>query len=215
MYNEEPNVEPLCRELRKALDPTGLSYEVLLVNDGSSDGTAAEISRENAADARFMGIDQENQGQAKALTTGFRRSRGRIVASLDADLQNDPADLPALIADVEEGADVACGRRWPRQDSYLGKLLPSRIFNWLLRRLFGLRIHDVGCTLRAYRGEVARSLELDFADVSFITVLLHQRGLSVVERVVRHHPRHAGEAKYNSPARFRYTLRRMWQLWRK
>jgi len=215
LYNEAPNVNALCAALRAALDPTEMNYEVLLVDDGSDDATPGLITKEAEADSRFVSVPLDvNRGQARALTAGFRRSKGAIVASLDADLQNDPADLPALIADVREGADAACGYRRFRHDDWLGKLLPSLIFNALLRRLFGVPVHDNSCTLRAYRGEVARSLDLAFDDLSFIPVMLHLRGLTVVERFARHHPRLAGTAKYDSPRRFVYTLRKMIRLWR-
>ena len=215
LYTEAPNVAPLCAAIRTALDATGMRYEVLMVDDGSTDETSILINREADADRRFVPYHlSANRGQARALTAGFQRAQGAYIASLDADLQNDPADIPALIGDLREGADVACGWRRFRHDSFLHKVLPSRIFNFMLRRLFGVPVHDNSCTLRAYRGEAARSLDLAFEDLSFIPVILHLRGYKIVERFARHHARRAGQAKYESFGRFGYTLKRLWRLWR-
>jgi glycosyltransferase involved in cell wall biosynthesis len=215
IYNEEVNIAPLCDAIRAAMNPTGRRYEILLVNDGSTDRTPERISEQTKKDDRVVVVNHNvNLGQARALTTGFAKAAAPLVVSLDADLQNDPADIPLLIESLDNGADVACGWRRDRLDPFWGKVLPSRIFNAVLRVLFKLPIHDTGSTLRVYRAEAVRGLELEFDEISFIPVILHLKGFKIVERIIRHHPRARGQAKYNSASRYGYTIRRLWRLWR-
>lgn len=212
VYNERENLGPLCAAIREALAG---SYEAILVDDGSDDGSDEAIARECAADARFRTVRfPENRGQAVALAEGFRRARAGVIAGLDADLQNDPRDIPMLVARLGDGLDVVCGRRVDRRDPYWTKVLPSLVFNAMLRMLFGLPVRDAGCTLRAYRAEAVRGLQLTRRDISFIPLLLHWTGRRVGEADVRHHPRRSGLAKYNHPARFFSTLARLVELWR-
>ena len=195
LFNEEENLEPLLAELTAALEGLEHGYEVLLVDDGSSDGSAAVLRRLAAADPRLRVLRQpRNQGQSAAFAAGFRRARGEIIATLDADLQNDPADLPGMLAQLGD-CDVVCGVRTDRHDSFVRRA-SSRIANGVRNRLTGESITDVGCSLRVMRTRHARRV-LPFDGMHrFLPTLLRMEGARVKEVPVRHRPRLRGVSKY-------------------
>lgn len=198
VYNEVEALPELIRRLRETLDQTEWSYEVLLVDDGSSDGTSdylhdSTIDSETFHHIRFT----KNYGQSAAMTAGYHASRGRYVASLDGDLQNPPEEIPKVVSRlIEADADLVCGWRKNRQDNWGSRKLPSRLANRLIANLTGVKINDYGCSLKAYRGEFVRDLVL-YGDLHrFIPVLLHFRGARIEEVVVDHSPRTVGKSKY-------------------
>ncbi|HEV8356820.1 MAG TPA: glycosyltransferase family 2 protein [Gemmatimonadales bacterium] len=197
VLNEEPNVAPLVEGVREALRE-GPTWELLFVDDGSSDGTAAAVLAFAGADDRIRLIAlARNYGQTAALQAGFDHARGHTVISMDGDLQNDPADIPALVAKLEEGYDLVAGYRRGRQDAWLSRKLPSWVANRVLRWITGVPIRDTGCSLKAYRRELIDRLAL-YSDLHrFIpTVAAATAGARIVELEVRHHPRQHGRSKY-------------------
>lgn len=204
IYNERDNVAPLHEALSYALQQLGRPYEIVLVDDGSKDGTRDVLRQLAAGDPNLrLVMFRRNYGQTAAMAAGFRAARGRTVVSMDGDLQNDPADIGRLVEKLEEGYDVVCGwRRW-RQDRVATRLLPSRIANFLISRVTGARIHDTGCSLKAYRSWVVRSLHL-YSDMHrFLAALGVGLGARIAELPVRHHPRRAGKSKYGLGRVFR------------
>jgi glycosyltransferase involved in cell wall biosynthesis len=204
IYNERDNVGPLHDALTHALQQLGRSYEIVLVDDGSRDGTR-DVLRTIAAEDPHLRLVffRRNYGQTAAMAAGFRVARGRTIVSMDGDLQNDPADIGRLVDKLDEGFDVVCGwRRW-RQDRAVTRLLPSRIANFLISRVTGARIHDTGCSLKAYRSWVVRSLHL-YSDMHrFLAALGVGLGARITEVPVRHHARRAGKSKYGLGRVFR------------
>ncbi|MBL8754963.1 MAG: glycosyltransferase [Planctomycetes bacterium] len=204
IYNERENVGPLHESLTHALQSFGRSYEIVFVDDGSKDGTR-DVMRELAATDPHLRLIlfRRNYGQTAAMAAGFRTARGRTIVSMDGDLQNDPADIGRLVEKLDEGFDVVCGwRRW-RQDRAVTRLLPSRIANFLISRVTGARIHDTGCSLKAYRSWVVRSLHL-YSDMHrFLAALGVGIGARITELPVRHHARRAGKSKYGLGRVFR------------
>lgn len=181
-----------------ALRQIDLSYEIIFVNDGSRDGSE-KICRELAK--RYDNITlinfRRNFGKSAALSAGFTAARGDIVVTMDADLQDDPSELPRFIRAIEEGADVACGWKKDRQDPH-SKTVPSRVFNAVVNRTFGLELHDHNCGFKAYRAEALPSLNLYGELHRFIPALLHARGFRVEELAVQHHPRRHGTSKFGA-----------------
>lgn len=199
VYDEEPNLAPLAAEIRQAMQALGRPYEVLFVDDGSTDGSLAALVRLAAADAAVRVIRQaRNAGQSAALDAGFRHARGDIVVTLDADLQNDPADIPLLLARLEaaDGADVVCGVRARRRDSWVRRA-SSGIANAVRNRLTRESVADVGCTLRACRAEYLRRVPAWNGMHRFLPTLLRMEGARIAEVNVSHRPRRFGEPKYN------------------
>lgn len=195
VYNEAESVRPLVAALREALEPLGRPCEIVLVDDGSTDGSGAEIGRLAAADPRVRGVRlARNAGQSAALHAGFRAARGEVIVTIDADLQNDPADVPALLEALEE-ADAVCGVRLGRQDR-LSTRLASRFANWVRDRVLHDGIVDTGCSLKAMRREDALRLPLFRGMHRFIPALLQMDGLTVAQVPVRHRPRRRGVSKY-------------------
>lgn len=204
IYNERDNVAPLHEALTYALRSLGRSYEIVFVDDGSRDGTR-DVLRSLAANDLHLRLVmfRRNYGQTAAMAAGFQTCRGNIVVSMDGDLQNDPADIGRLVARLEQGYDVVCGWRRHRQDRVATRLLPSRVANFLIARVTGARIHDTGCSLKAYRGWVVRSLHL-YSDMHrFLAALGVGLGARITEVPVRHHPRRAGKSKYGLGRIFR------------
>lgn len=198
MLDEQGNVDLLLDELQAAMAGRFSRYEIVVVDDGSSDATFKHLKAaiDNRADLPLRVLRHRRTfGQTAALATGFEASCGRIVVTLDGDLQNDPSDIPALIARLDQGADVVCGWRRQRQEGPV-RDIPSRLAAVAVGRLTGLRIHDVGCTLRAYRREIIDDLDLWGDMHRFIPALCHAVGARVEELEVRHRPRHAGRTKY-------------------
>jgi len=195
VFNERDNLEPLVRELDEVLVPTGLRYEVLLVNDGSTDGSTQEIRDLARRNQRVRGIHfRRNRGQTAAFDAGFKAARGRWVVTIDADLQNDPADIPRLVERLGD-ADAAVGYRAEREDTWLRRI-SSRIANGVRNRLSGDDIIDTGCSLKAFRRESLATLKLYTGLHRFLPTLLRMEGFRVVQVPVGHRPRRAGESKY-------------------
>jgi glycosyltransferase involved in cell wall biosynthesis len=199
-YNEEATVPRLCAALDDAvakLEAAGRATEVLIVDDGSSDASFARLK--TAAETRpwlRLVRFRRNFGQTAAMAAGFDRARGAYVVPMDADLQNDPDDIPLLLARLEEGYDIVSGWRKNRQDKALTRRLPSKIANWLIGKLSGVRLHDFGCSLKAYRREVLEPIRLYGEMHRLIPVYAKWSGARITEQVVRHHPRREGTSKY-------------------
>ncbi len=210
-YDEEPNVEACYRELLEVLVPLGRAFEVIFVDDGSSDGTFAVLARLAEADPRLRVIRfRRNAGQTAALAAGFRAARGEVVVTLDADLQNDPRDIPTLLAALGS-CDAVWGWRVDRRDPW-SKRVASRIANAVRQRLTRDGIHDTGCPLKAFRRQALEGLPLFRGMHRFLAALLRMEGYRVVELPVRHRPRHAGRSKYGNWTRLWAGLADLWAV---
>jgi len=196
LLNEQDNIGPLHLQITEAL--TGkYNYEIIFIDDGSSDNSLAVLTRVQKQDSRVRIICfRKNFGQTAALSAGFAHARGEIIVAIDADLQNDPNDIPKMIAKLEEGCDVVSGWRKKRHDNVLTRLLPSRIANWLISGITGVKLHDYGCTLKAYRREVLDEIKLYGEMHRFIPALASWSGATIAEMVVNHRARTAGTTKY-------------------
>lgn len=193
LYNEEGNVLELHRRIKEALEQSGQPYEIIFVDDGSKDKTRAEA--ETCAPVKLV-VFRKNFGQTAAFDAGIKAATGDIVITLDGDLQNDPADIPLLLAKIDEGYDVVSGWRHKRQDPW-SKKIPSRIANLLRKFLIHDNIHDSGCSLKAYRRECFKDIDLFGEMHRFIPAILELEGYRVAEVKVSHHPRVNGVTKYN------------------
>lgn len=204
--DERDNVRPLADRLRDALRG-GPAWEVVFVDDGSTDGTFDVIAELAAADPRVKAVRlRRNFGQAAATRAGFDAAAGDVIVTMDGDLQNDPADIPLLLAKLAEGYDAVLGRRENRRDKFLLRKVPSWCANWLIRKVLGVPFKDFGCTLRAMRRELVDGLSLYGEMHRFITALVIQQGAKVTQLPVRHHPRTAGRSKYNLTRTVRVVL---------
>jgi len=207
IYNERESIGPLHQRLTQVLPALGCPYELLFVDDGSTDGSGDCLRQLAEQDPRVTLVQlRRNFGQTAAMQAGLHHARGEIVVTLDGDLQNDPADIPRLVGKLEEGYDLVHGWRRQRQDAWLSRRVPSRVANWLISRATGFPIHDLGCTLKAMRREVAEELELYGEMHRFIPLLAYQRGARCVEMVTRHHPRRFGRTKYGLSRTMRVLL---------
>lgn len=205
LYNEEESVDLLHEEIRRAADELSGDYEVLFVDDGSDDGTLARLREICRRDPRVKVLCfRRNYGQTAALQAGFDHARGRVVITLDGDLQNDPADFGRLLAEIAAGYDVVCGWRRDRKDRMLSRRLPSQVANWLIGALTGTRIHDNGCTLKAYRSEVVKRARLYAEMHRFLAPMMSLSGCRSREIVVNHRARLFGRSKYG--------LSRIWKV---
>jgi glycosyltransferase involved in cell wall biosynthesis len=207
VYDEEESVLPLYRKIRGACEPLRQTYEIVFVDDGSEDRTfdvLAELHRREPSVKviRF----RKNCGQTAAMAAGFRAARGQVVVSLDGDLQNDPADIPRLLARLDEGFDVVCGWRKDRKDELVSRRVPSVIANWLIGKITGVPIHDNGCSLKAYRAEVIKQVALYAELHRFIPALSALAGARITEIVVQHHARAFGTSKYGISRAWRVFL---------
>jgi glycosyltransferase involved in cell wall biosynthesis len=197
VYNEVENLTALLDELAGVLTAHYPHYEIVVVEDGSSDGTAALLQRLVAERSYLRAVFfRRNFGQTAAFDAGFRAASGDIIVTMDGDLQNDPHDIPAMIHKLEEGCDLVAGWRWKRQDAVFLRKLPSRMANWLIRKVTLAPIHDLGCSLRVYRKEVTEELRLYGEMHRFISVLAFNMGARITEVQVNHRPRRAGASKY-------------------
>ena len=197
IYNEVDNLKALRVAIGHSLDRSRWTYEVVLVDDASSDGSR-EVYEEMLAHDPYLRVVlfRTNRGQTSAMAAGFKHSRGDIVITMDGDLQNDPADIPRLIEQLDRGYDIVCGWRRERQDRALTRLVPSKIANLMISWVTRVPIHDTGCSLKAYRGWVVRDLTL-YSDMHrFIAALSVGVGARITELPVRHHPRRFGVSKY-------------------
>ena len=207
IYNERENLIPLLDEIERALAPTNKRFEIIAVDDGSRDGSG-DILRQEVARRPYLRVlvFRRNSGQSAAFDAGFRAATGDLVVTMDADLQNDPNDIPALIAKLDEGFDVVTGWRKHRKDGAVLRKLPSRMANFLIRKLTGTEIHDLGCSLKVYRRHVTDEMRLYGEMHRFISVLADGLGAHVGEVVVNHRARRAGESKYGLMRTFKVLL---------
>ncbi len=195
-FNEADSLPELVARVREAVDGMGLVWEIWIVDDGSHDATWETVQAQHAADARVRGIRlARNFGKAAALAAGFEASRGDYVITMDADLQDDPAEIPDLIARLDEGWDLVSGWKQDRKDSFV-KNHSSKVFNLATSRMCGLRLHDFNCGLKAYRSEVTRRVKLYGEMHRYVPALAHLDGFRVTEMPVRHHKRKYGTTKY-------------------
>ena len=213
VYNEEKNIFPLFNRLKNELNNIKKSYEVIFVDDGSTDNTFFNINKiENKNKNIIMVHSTKNQGLSSALNSGFKKASGKIIITMDGDLQNDPKDIKKFLKKLSQGYDVVCGWRYKRYDSLFIKKIPSKVFNFLLKFLFKLKIHDSSCTLRAYTKKSIKSLELPEGMHRFIPLILAKKSYKIGEVKVRHNPRKYEKAKYNSPKRFFKTINELIKL---
>jgi len=207
IYFEEDNIKPLYEAITAALNPTGLSYEIICVDDGSGDNSFPLLKELAATDQRLRVIRfRRNFGQTAAMAAGFEAARGAVIVPMDGDLQNDPADIPLLLEKIAEGYDVVSGWRKDRQDTFINRKLPSIIANGLISRLTDVHLHDYGCTLKAYRREVLEGIGLYGEMHRFVPALASRIGARVAELPVRHHPRLHGTSKYGISRTVRVVL---------
>ena len=196
-YNEVDNVRPLYEALFNALAKMESTYEMVFVDDGSSDGTPSALRKLQLEDPSVRVVCfRRNFGQTAAMRAGIQAARGQVVVTMDGDLQNDPADIPKLVAEIEKGSDLVIGWRKDRKDPAWTRTLPSRIANRLISWITGVRVHDSGCSLKAYRGSMIKKVPLYSEMHRFIPAMSTLQSTRISEVVVRHHPRQFGESKY-------------------
>jgi glycosyltransferase involved in cell wall biosynthesis len=207
LYNEEESVRPLYSAIRKTLDSISVDYEVLCVDDGSQDSTFRVAADLAADDDRLRVIKfRKNYGQTPAMAAGIEHARGKILLTMDGDLQNDPSDIPAFIEKLNAGYDVVVGWRHQRQDKLITRKVPSKIANWLIGKITGVPIKDNGCSLKAYRANIIKSVPLYSEMHRFIPAMASITGARIVEIKVRHHPRRYGVSKYGLSRIYRVLL---------
>lgn len=207
LYNEAPNLPELHRELTAALTKWGRSYELLFVDDGSQDETFAVAARLRESDPHVRVVRfRRNFGQTAAFAAGFAYARGRVIVTSDGDLQNDPQDIPSLVARLEEGYDVVCGWRKHRKDAWLTRRLPSTMANKLISIATGIRLNDYGCSLKAFRSDVVKGLRLYGEMHRFLPAIASEMGVRIDEVVVNHRVRKHGRSKYGLGRTIRVLL---------
>lgn len=207
IYNEVESLPHLIDAISSTLITSGLTYEMILVDDGSKDGST-QLLREQArlrTDLRAV-LLRRNYGQTPAMAAGFNYARGGVVVTLDGDLQNDPADIPILMTKLEEGYDLVSGWRKNRKDGAINRLLPSKIANWLIGKVTGVKLHDYGCSLKAYRSELVADMNLYGELHRFLPALAYIEGARITEIPVRHHARRFGKSKYGIGRTFRVLM---------
>ncbi len=207
VYNEEESVRPLYDAIVAALEPTGRSFEIVLVDDGSTDETIPRLTAISAEDPRVVIVEFfRNEGQTAAMTAGIEFARGTYIATMDGDLQNDPADIVMMLEKLEEGNDIVVGWRVKRQDKFFTRRLPSMIANRIIAKITGLAIRDNGCSLKVYRSEIIKRVPL-YSDMHrFIPAMTIPLGARVAQVGVRHHARQYGESKYGLSRIFKVLL---------
>ena len=197
LYNEQDNVAPLYHAIVAAVSPLGIEYELIFVDDGSQDGTVARARRLAENDHRLkLVLLRRNFGQTAAMSAGIDLASGKVLVTMDGDLQNDPADIPFLIQQIQAGYDLVVGWRHRRQDKLITRKIPSRIANWLIGRVTGVAIKDNGCSLKAYRADVIKKIPLYSEMHRFIPAMASISGARVAQVRVRHHARRFGVSKY-------------------
>lgn len=196
LYNEEESIKPLMAQISKSIEKLDLSYEVILVDDGSTDRTWSTIEDLAKAYPYLRALKfRKNFGQTSAMVAGFEYARGEIIVTLDGDLQNDPADIAKLLSKIDEGYDIVSGWRKNRQDHF-SRVLPSRVANYMISVTTGVRLHDYGCSLKAYRAACIKPLKAYGEMHRFLPALANMTGARVVEVETAHHPRRYGVSKY-------------------
>jgi len=197
IYNEVENIPLLYDAVTKVMRQLGRDYELILVNDGSKDGSTAALEQLAQTDAAVKVIEfRKNYGQTAAMQAGIQASTMDVIVFLDGDMQNDPTDIPMMLAKLDEGFDLVHGWRKNRQDTFINRKLPSLIANWVISKTTGFPVHDLGCTLKAVRTEIAQELQLYGEMHRFIPILAAWRGARCAEVVTTHHPRRFGTSKY-------------------
>ena len=206
VYNEEESIAAMHAALLETLEPLNIAFEIIYVDDGSQDGSFAKL-RAFASDPRVKVLQfRRNFGQTAAMAAGFEHAQGKIVFPIDADLQNDPKDIPRMLAKLDEGFDVVAGWRQKRQDAFWTKTLPSRIANRIIGRVTGVVLHDYGCTLKAIRRDILQDVRLYGEMHRFLPVFAHLAGGRITELAVTHHPRRWGVSKYTLSKTVRVIL---------
>jgi len=207
VYNEVDNLQPLCGEIKTAMQDLGRDYEIILIDDGSNDGSRELLTSMAQQDPCLkVVLFRRNFGQTPAMMAGFDYAAGEIIITMDADRQNDPADIPSLISRIEEGYDLVSGWRFRRKDGFLLRRLPSMIANKIISYTTDVSLHDYGCSLKAFRREVAKSLRLYGEMHRFIPAIASWMGVRIAEIKVNHRPRVAGTSKYGISRTFRVIL---------
>ena len=207
LRNESPNVDELHRELTTVLQAFARPFEILAIDDGSTDDTFARLAALQRADHRLRVIRfRRNFGQTAAFAAGFAYARGRYIVTSDGDLQNDPHDIPGMIEILERGSDIVAGWRQDRKDPFLSRRLPSMIANAIISRSTGVKLHDYGCSLKVFRAEVVKPLKLYGEMHRFLPAIASEMGVTIVEKVVNHRPRRHGSSKYGISRTLRVVL---------
>lgn len=207
IYNEVQSIPQLLENISGVLQENQLSYEIICVDDGSTDGSTDLLIQQSQirTDLRAI-VLRRNYGQTAAMAAGFKYAQGRVIFTMDGDLQNDPTDIPRLITKLDEGYDLVSGWRKNRQDAALTRLLPSKIANWLIGRITGVQLHDYGCSLKAYRAELVADMNLYGELHRFLPALAFIEGARITEMPVRHHARRFGKSKYGLSRTFRVLM---------
>ncbi len=205
--NEEASLPELVRELTETLGRWGRSFEIIVVDDGSTDRSFELLARMQAADPRLRIIRfRRNFGQTAAFAAGFDHARGRFIVTMDGDLQNDPAEIPEMIAELERGADIVCGWRKNRHDPFVSRRLPSMAANALISRVTGVHLHDYGCSLKVFRAEIVKPMKLYGEMHRFLPAIASEQTSSIREMPVNHRPRRYGRSKYGIGRTVRVVL---------
>lgn len=205
VYNEVENIELLVSSIKNVLDRLNKTYEMIFIDDGSTDGTFEVLKRKADNNTKVIKF-RKNFGQSAAMAAGFEQSKGQVVVSMDGDLQNDPKDIPAMLAKLEEGYDIVAGWRKNRNDRMLIRKVPSKIANKIIRFFTGVKLHDTGCSLKVYRSEVIKKIKLYGEMHRFIPALARIEGAKITEMVVSHHARKFGSSKYNLTRTFKVIM---------
>lgn len=208
VFNEEKSIGRLYKAVNKSLSKLDIPWELIMVDDGSQDHSLDQIQEivHNNPDNASAVVLRRNFGQTSAIAAGIDHSKGEIIVLLDADMQNDPADIPPMVKKIQEGYDVVSGWRYNRQDNFITRTIPSRLANWLISLVTRVKLHDYGCTLKAYRREVITGFRLYGEMHRFIPVYANSVGARITEVRVHHHPRKYGKAKYGLERTFKVIL---------
>ena len=207
MRNEAPNVQDFYAEVMSTLEAFGQSFEVLIIDDGSTDDTFARLADLQARDSRLRVIRfRRNFGQTAAFAAGFAYARGRYIVTSDGDRQNDPRDIPAMIRKLETGPDIVAGWRKDRKDPFLSRRLPSTIANWIISSATGVKLHDYGCSLKVFRAEIVKPMKLYGEMHRFLPAIAAEQGVEIAEHVVNHRARVHGKSKYGITRTVRVVL---------
>ncbi|BAS59348.1 glycosyl transferase family protein [Leptolyngbya boryana NIES-2135] len=207
IYNEVESIPRLLDAIGTSASNAGLSYEIICVDDGSRDGSDALLKQQAQLRSDLKAVIlRRNYGQTPAMAAGFGQARGKVIITLDGDLQNDPSDIPNLLQKLDEGYDLVSGWRKNRQDASLTRVLPSKIANWLIGKVTGVQLHDYGCSLKAYRSELVADMNLYGELHRFLPALAFIEGARIAEIPVKHHARQFGQSKYGLDRTFRVVM---------